>query len=754
MGSGGTVSAGGIVSSGGQSGGSSGGNAAEGGSSAAPGVTSGSPGVTPPDPRIGGATTPVTGGDAIPGELRQSLAAAATQDGAGLIASHPVQVSDALGYDASKAEGLALIQASPLALTSAQLAKLTENGLVIAKERKFPSFVYGYKSIYAADLPVYVSADSILYAVHHSFDKVLEVVEQQYLVRELGSLLTGVRESLAASSIDEQTKRDVDLYVAVAKSLLDAKLASPVAGGDAQVVASLFGKAQAASGHETTTLFGAARDEDFSQFKPRGHYTHTPVLSQYFRAMMWLGRVDMRVVETQADGSQIFRRPQFDAAVALHEALGATGREHWANIDELVGLFVGEHDSATVSDMTELLATLRAPSFEVVKALPDQTIIDALAAGWGAQRIASRIMMSDGTTETLPLDRSFALFGQRYTVDSHVFVNTTYDRVSGRMMPNPLDVAFAALKNDSALSLLGAELGNNASYAHGLGKTRILVDAHEPAYWEGSLYTQWLGALRALSPRADDRDTLPSVALMPAFRERILNTQLASWAELRRDTILYVKQSYTTGNTCEFPDAYVDPYPEFYAQVGRLAQHLEQIADHFPGDLAPLKAKVGDWAQNFVTASGYLQQMAENQRSGTPHGPELMAFVNDAVNWEESFLCGQVTISNLRGWYTRLFFSPLAALAFDPTIADVHTQPTDEAGNDVGRVLHVGTGNARAMVIAVNTCSGPRAYVGLASSYGEKITEGWQRLDDQQWSAMIQGMPFPDVPWMTRVLSE
>jgi hypothetical protein len=68
--------------------------------------------------------------------------------------------------------------------------------------------------------------------------------------------------------------------------------------------------------------------------------------------------------------------------------------------------------------------------------------------------------------------------------------------------------------------------------------------------------------------------------------------------------------------------------------------------------------------------------------------------------------------------------------------------------------LHVGTGNARAMVIAVNTCSGPRAYVGLASSYGEKITEGWQRLDDQQWSAMIQGMPFPDVPWMTRVLSE
>lgn len=32
---------------------------------------------------------------------------------------------------------------------------------------------------------------------------------------------------------------------------------------------------------------------DFSQFKPRGHYTETPELEQYFRAMIWLGRTDI-----------------------------------------------------------------------------------------------------------------------------------------------------------------------------------------------------------------------------------------------------------------------------------------------------------------------------------------------------------------------------------------------------------------------------------------------------------------------------
>jgi hypothetical protein len=34
---------------------------------------------------------------------------------------------------------------------------------------------------------------------------------------------------------------------------------------------------------------------DWSQFKPRGHYddSQNPELQQYFRVMMWLGRIEM-----------------------------------------------------------------------------------------------------------------------------------------------------------------------------------------------------------------------------------------------------------------------------------------------------------------------------------------------------------------------------------------------------------------------------------------------------------------------------
>ena len=106
--------------------------------------------------------------------------------------------------------------------------------------------------------------------------------------------------------------------------------------------------------------------------------------------------------------------------------------------------------------------------------------------------------------------------------------------------------------------------------------------------------------------------------------------------------------------------------------------------------------------------------MAENERSGAPFSAEQMAFVNQAVSIEGTG-CGTPGVAT--GWYASLFFDPFTSNKFDPTIADVHTQPTDEAGADVGHVLHVGTGNARAMVVTVDTCTGPRAYAGLVSSH-------------------------------------
>lgn len=115
------------------------------------------------------------------------------------------------------------------------------------------------------------------------------------------------------------------------------------------------------------------------------------------------------------------------------------------------------------------------------------------------------------------------------------------------------------------------------AYAPDLAAMRLLADEHGPSFWQENLYNLWLGCLRELAPKAtsgaEDAAELPPVARSEAWGRRLLNTTLASWAELRHDTILYVKQSYTSGAACEFPDAYVDPYRKFFERVAGFAEH-------------------------------------------------------------------------------------------------------------------------------------------------------------------------------------
>jgi hypothetical protein len=236
----------------------------------------------------------------------------------------------------------------------------------------------------------------------------------------------------------------------------------------------------------------------------------------------------------------------------------------------------------------------------------------------------------------------------------------------------------------------------------------------------------------------------------------VLTTQLASWAQLRHDTILYVKQSYTSGASCEFPDAYVDPYPEFFSALITFAERGTALADVLAGgQSSPSTMLVTKYFENLKRAMTTLHDMAVAEREGTPFTAEQMKFINQLVRSEPGGCAGPPGYS---GWYAGLFYGyyddmdgnhHISEIDFDPTIADVHTQPTDEAGNDVGRILHVGTGAARLMVVTVDACDGAHAYAGVVSSYYERITEDWKRTTDQEWSEELSGgqKQLPEVEW-------
>jgi hypothetical protein len=673
---------------------------------------------------------------------------------AGLATRYPAALATTLSYDPLAASNLALIRGSALGLSSAEEAVLKQNGFVISDRRRFPTFAYGYRSIYGDHLPLFISSDSILYAVHRSYDEMLKQLEIASLRPTLKALLMGLRAELGAgalTALGAETTRDLDLYLAVALGLLDAAAPAPVAGASAGDIGTLVAKANAMQGLQRVELFGVGRDEDFSQFTPRGHYTDSEDLKTYFKAMMWLGRIDFRIIETEPDGKQVFRRRQFDGALGLASMLTGTRADQWALLDRTIEAFVGESDNMRPTEFPALLQRLGVANAVGTIGLTDETIATAIVAGnFGAQRIASHIMLKGVDNGTFPLSRTFLLLGQRYVLDSHVFSNVVYDRAGGgqvmRMMPDPLDVAFAALGNNQAAALLGAELDRYA-YAPDLAKMRVLADDHGESFWSANLYNTWLAALRALSPSGAAASAPLEIAGTEAWGRRVLNTQLASWAELRHDTILYVKQSYTGGIVCEFPDALVEPSPELWGRLQNYALKGGQVVASLAIQDAGLAQRAADHFTRLANVTGMLKEMAEFQVAGTPFTPAHMAFVNETVVIQE--ICGGATAS---GWYPKLFFAN--PTTFEPTIADVHTQPFDEGGSPVGKVLHVGTGYARLMIVTANTCTGPRAYAGLASSYFEEITTDFKRLDDPTWETRLQGGQLPaDVPWMSDLIA-
>ncbi len=707
-----------------------------------------------------------TGPGALP-DLQSALAANATLDADTLLACRAIHFDTALGYEPAHAIGFDRIQAGYLALRDGALARFARDGFAI-EPQWFPNFTSAYALAYAEHLPVYITADSVLHAMHSSFEPILRSAESFVFRGQLNSILGAMRDALAAgagSSLGPDARADADLYLTVAASLSNGSVLRPVAGADPAAIEAIVAQVLAHNGMGTIDLYGAGELVDFSQFTPRGHYTEPP-LDAYFRASMWLGREGFVVERPSGQGTLSLDRRRLRAALAMREAMSGDARAAWAGLDRALTGVIGPPDAGTVVQLDALMATLHLASAHDLDGLDEATIVDALAStGGGVSQIASRLLIDGVYGTTHPSPRSFVLVPQRYVVDSHVFGNVVFDRAGRgsilRMRPNPLDVAYAALGNDQAASLLAPDL-HAFPYAPDLENMRTLVDAHDDAYWSQSIYGQWLQGLRELSPRValagHAGTSLPTVARTEAWGRRLLQTQLASWAELRHDTLLYTAQSYTSGVTCEYPDAYVDPYPALFqalsAQAGR-ARSLFHALDW--GTARAVGDHVTAHYDHFAAVADLLGAIAERERQGLPLTAEQLAFVNDAVALRVGG-CGGAVVGTV-GWYPALFFADeslprlppsLPAIEVRPTIADVHTQPTDASGAPVGHVLHVATGFPHMMIVAVDTCDGPRAYAGPVSSYYEVTTDNFERLDDSRWSLALRSNP-ATVPWLAEL---
>ncbi len=614
---------------------------------------------------------------------------------------------------------------------------LDRNGLVVMGHSAVQSFHIGYTALFHAHAPVLVTADSLMYAWHASYDKILTQLEREALVPALAEMLAELRTKLAAAEAPPQIRADLDVYLAVAASLERGALQPPIAGGDPTAIATLYERGTRAEGLGAE-LFGVPMDFDFSMLKPRGHYTTLPELQRYFRAMSWLGRAELRFGHRE-DPSQPWAidRRAYGAMVLLGSLFDARTRASWQAIDTTINALVGPPDSLSLPGLEATLAKLPA-------AASDEAI-GAAFVGPSAQKIHTQLEHAhDGSL-------AFLLLGQRYVFDASVLGDLVEGSISSappRLMPTPLDIGHVVFRNPAATRLLAPELERyGAPYAQALA-----AKAAEPLP-DTSVAEEWLGALRELSPDHARDAGLPAPLDGDAWSRRMLATQLASWAELRHDNLLYTKQSFTVELGCEYPAAYVDPYPAFYGKLATLATRLRKTISALPYRATRADA-IDHYLAGMAKTMARLQAIAERERANGPMTGDDLDFINHMVSIDgRNAVC--TTTIDPKGWYAELFYEQREALDHWPVVADVHTQPTDATGDMVGKVLHVGTGMPRMMAVTIRHDGGRHAqtYRGIVSSYGELITDHFERLTDEVWRQKIGEHMVGTPPWLDELIA-
>lgn len=642
-------------------------------------------------------------------------------------------------------------------LTDAELAKFKANGFVVSERLGGYSFGEVYYAIYHRDLPVYISSDSVLHAWHRSYDAMLEELELTYLMGALDVILTGMHDALPKAKaaygdgLLKDSVRDADFFLAVARSLLKDDVVGSKLAQDDRVKTTLA--AVKAEGMGVFELFGRTRNMDFSQFKPRGHYETNPELRKYFKAMMWCGRTDLRIAGGYDATGQLSSTRELGASMVLLDLLRKAEKvDAWRKFDHCIQTFVGRTDSATFDDLAGVAkaAKLKSPA-DLTTETDLKNLNEAiLKSEAGKQDIRGDIYVKPLHAEIV-LPRSFTVMGQKFVIDSWVTSQTV---TLWRRVPSALDVSFAALGNNHVVPDIVDRIEKGPHphrdrqlYQPQLAAVRNVLDKVDAKAWEDTIYMQWLATLRTLTAPGDEK--LPEVMRTREWGLKQTNTQLASWSQLRHDTILYVKQSYGMVPSCYYPAGFVEPVVPFWAAMDNMASRSATLLEQtpFPDAVKETQARQVKFFRAFATQMGKIRNVAEKQLAQKELSADEKKVLEDVMQiGHQPF--GSGSQPHYTGWYPALFYrGEKDCMKWDALVADVHTNPPAPDYGDPGSVLHQGVGSVDLMLIAIDNGKDRVVYLGPTMSHYEFETPNAVRRTDKEWKGQLldgQHPPRPD----------
>jgi hypothetical protein len=248
-----------------------------------------------------------------------------------------------------------------------------------------------------------------------------------------------------------------------------------------------------------------------------------------------------------------------------------------------------------------------------------------------------------------------------------------------------------------------------------------LMDDHKAE----NLYYAWLYALQPML-KPIESDKVAACLRSNDWMHKQMATALASWAELRHDTILYVKQSYTPGagsapgmHERPKPVHFVEPQPEAYRRMAAMVAKMQK-------DLAAMDAMPAGLEKNyerFAAVCEKLAVVADKELAGKDLTPEDQQTLAGAV-WELKSCT--VLPDNLKKAVLSETDSSMAVAA------DVHTD------TNASKVLEECVGTPFLLTVTMTVAGKPVIFSGATFSYYEFKHPMDKRLTDEAWQKMLE----------------
>src|SRR5713226_773832 len=287
------------------------------------------------------------------------------------------------------------------------------------------------------------------------------------------------------------------LYFSVAAKLFNPGFAVPEpVRKDAEAFVSRIQEAGGELPSAASSKFG---DEDFAQYKVRGHYEKNKTLQRYFRGMMWFGRKNFLLSD----------RKMTLAAILIPGLLEkAQGMRTFESLDHSLGYIVGAQDKYTLAGyrsvskkifgtetpsanqlVVKLDENLQAFNRTVESDLPPPQIV-SVQTGAGKKQ-----------SERLEMVRGFKFLGQRFTLDAYFLNQMTSPSVGSddnpRNLPSTLDVMM--LLGSKAATEEQQQIQQHQKWPNYESQAKKLEGvAQEHLAKQLTFYDEWLNALNSL----------------------------------------------------------------------------------------------------------------------------------------------------------------------------------------------------------------------------------------------------------------